>query len=64
MLPPPVVYAREGRMLDIRQPLDGTIFENLRDAEHWCIYAMIDYFDRRLDMSDARIQPFEGMVDC
>jgi len=51
-------------MLDIRQPLDGPIFENLRDAEHWCIYAMIDYFDRRLDMSDARIQPFEGMVDC
>ncbi len=30
----PSVYAREGRMLGIRQPLDGPIFDTERDAEH------------------------------
>ena len=59
----PVVYARVGRMLGIRQPLDGPIFESRRDAEHWCIHAMISHFDRRLGMSDAKIYPFKGMVD-
>jgi hypothetical protein len=24
---------------------------------------MIDHYDRRLEMSDARIEPFKGMVD-
>jgi hypothetical protein len=28
------------------------------------MYAMIDHYDRRLGMSDARIEPFKGMVDC
>ncbi len=60
----PSVYAREGRMLGIRQPLDGPIFDTERDAEHWCIHAMISHYDRRLGMSDARIEPFRGMVDC
>jgi hypothetical protein len=60
----PVVHAREGRMLGIRQPLDGPIFVKLEDARNWCIYAMIDHYDRRLGMSDARIEPFEGLVDC
>jgi hypothetical protein len=49
-------------MLGIRQPLDGSIFQKLEDAE--CIYAMIDHYDRRLGMSDARIEPFKGLVDC
>jgi hypothetical protein len=51
-------------MLGSRQPLDGPIFQKLEDAEHWCIYAMIDHYDRRLGMSDARIEPFKGMVNC
>jgi hypothetical protein len=42
--------------------LDGPIFEKLEDARNWCIYAMIDHYDRRLGMSDARIEPFKGMV--
>jgi hypothetical protein len=29
----PVVFARQGRMLGIRQPLDGPVFETLEDAE-------------------------------
>ena len=60
----PVVHAREGRMLGIRQPLDGPVFEKLEDARNWCIYPMIDHYDRRLGMSDARIKPFKGLVDC
>lgn len=60
----PVVRACQGVMLGIRQPLDGPVFQKLEDAQHWCIYAMIDHYDRRLGMSDARIEPFKGMVDC
>ena len=60
----PVVRAREGGMLGIRQPLDGPIFVKLEDARNSCIYAMIDHYDRRLGMSDARIEPFKGMVNC
>jgi hypothetical protein len=56
----PVIHARLG----IRQPLDGPIFEKLEDAEFWCIHAMSSYYDQRLRMSDARIEPFKGMVDC
>jgi hypothetical protein len=59
----PVVYAREGRMLGIRQPLDGPIFETNEDAENWCLHAMISHFHRRLGMSDARIEPFKGMLN-
>jgi len=59
----PVVRAREGRMLGIRQPLAGPIFETKQDAETWCMYAMTDHFDRKLGMADARIYPFEGMLD-
>ena len=58
-----VVRAREGRMLGIRQPLDGPVFEKVEDARNWCIYAIIDHYDRRLGMSDARIEPFKGLVD-
>jgi hypothetical protein len=60
----PAVRAREGRMLGIRQPLDGPVFEKLEDARNWCINAMIDHCDRRLGMSDAKIEPFKGLVDC
>ena len=59
----PVVRAREGLMLGIRQPLDGPVFDTLEDAQNWCIHARISHYDRRLGMSDARIEPFKGMVD-
>jgi len=47
----PAIYAREGLMLGIRQPLDGPVFEKLEHAEQWCIDVMIDHYDRRLGMS-------------
>jgi hypothetical protein len=59
----PVVRARQGLMLGIRQPLDGPVFEKLEDARNWCIDAMISHFDRRLGMSDGQIEPFKGLVD-
>ena len=60
----PEVRARQGRMFGMRQPLDGPIFETLEDAQNWCIHAMISHYDRRLGMSDARIESFKGLVDC
>ena len=44
----PVVPAREGRMLAIRQPLDGAVFEKLEHAPFWCWHVMVDHYDRRL----------------
>ena len=58
----PVIRAREGRMLGIRQPLDGPVFEKLEDAECWCFHAMVSHYDRRLGLSDAEIHPFKGLV--
>jgi hypothetical protein len=60
----PVVRAREGLMLGIRQPLDGPIFDSKQDAENWCIHAMASHYDRQLGMCDGKIYPFKGMVDC
>ncbi len=60
----PAVRAGEGRILGIRQPLDGPVFETLEDARNWCIHAIISHYDRRLGMSDATIEPFKGMVNC
>jgi hypothetical protein len=61
----PIVHARQSLMLGIRQPLDGPVFQKkLQDAEHWCIHAMISHYDRRLGMSDGRIEPFKEMVNC
>jgi hypothetical protein len=51
-------------MFGIRQPLDGPIFTTLNDAENWCMDVMADHYDRRFGLSDARIEPFQGMVDC
>jgi hypothetical protein len=50
-------------MLGIRQPLDGPVFEKLDEARNWCIYAMINHYDRRLGMSDARLELFQGLVE-
>ena len=47
----PVVRARQGSMLDIRQSLDGPEFDKLGDAEFCCMYAIIDHYGRRLGMS-------------
>lgn len=58
----PVVHAREGLMYGMRQPMDGPVFEQLEQAEEWCMDVMIDHYDRRLGLSDARIERFEGMV--
>ena len=60
----PLVRARQGLMLGIRQPLDGPVFEKLEHAQFWCWHAMLDHYERGLGMSDARIEPFKGMVDC
>jgi hypothetical protein len=60
----PVIHARQGLMLGIHQPLDGPVFKSLDDAERYCIDVMIDHYDRRLGMSDAWIEPFQGMVNC
>jgi len=60
----PVVYARQGPMFGMRQPMDGPVFQKLEDAEEWCIDIMIEHYDRRLGLSDARIEPFKGLVDC
>ena len=57
----PVVRARQGRMLGIRQPLDGPVFEELRHAEYWCWEAIVDHCERGLGMSDAEIEPFQGV---
>jgi hypothetical protein len=51
-------------MLGICQPLDGPVFEKLEYAEQWCIDVMMEHYDRLLGVSDARIEPFKGMVDC
>src|SRR5215467_170590 len=60
----PIIRARQGLMLGIRQPLDGAVFQKLEDAEQYCIDVMTDHYDRRLGMSDAKIEPFKGMVSC
>jgi hypothetical protein len=59
----PIIHARQGRMLGIRQPLDKPVLDKLEDAERWCLHTIISHYDRRLGMSDARIEPFKGMVD-
>jgi len=60
----PVVYARDRLMFGMRQPMEGPVFERLEDAEFWCFHVMVDHFNRRLGLSDARIEPFQGLVDC
>ena len=60
----PVVRARTGLMLGIRQPIDGPIFEKLGEAQFWAIYAMAEHYVPGLGTSDATIEPFEGMVTC
>ena len=40
----PVVRARKGLMLGIRQPLDGAVFQTREEAENYCIDVMTDHF--------------------
>ena len=51
-------------MFGMRQPMDGPVFQKLEHAEEWYMDVMIDHYDRRLGLSDARIEPFKGLVDC
>jgi hypothetical protein len=60
----PVVHAREGLMLGIRQPLDGPVFETELEAERWCIHVMASHYNRRLGMSEARIYCVQGSAAC
>jgi hypothetical protein len=60
----PIVHASQGLMLGIRQPLDGPVFQSLEHAAQWCIDVMADHYDRRLGLSDAKIEPFKGLVNC
>jgi hypothetical protein len=59
-----MIHASYGLMLGSRQPLDGPVFEKLEDAQNWCTHAMISHYDRRLGMSDGKIEAFHGTVDC
>ena len=58
----PVITARQGRMLGIRNPLDGPVFDRLQDAIDYSMGVMADHFDRELGLSDTRIERFERMV--
>jgi hypothetical protein len=58
----PIITARQGRMLGSRNPLDGPVFDTLQDAIIFTIGVMADHFDRGLDLSDAKIERFKGMV--
>lgn len=58
----PLIHAREGRMLGIRNPLDGPVFDTVEDAMVFTIGVMADHFDRGLGLSDASIERFRGMV--
>ena len=58
----PVIHARKGRMLGIRNPLNGPVFDTLQDAIAFSMGVMADHFDRGLGLSDARIERFKGMV--
>jgi hypothetical protein len=58
----PVITARQGRVLGIRNPLDGPVFDKLQDAIVYSIGVMADHFDRGLGLSDAKIERFKGMV--
>jgi hypothetical protein len=60
----PIVHARQGLMLGIRRPLDGPIFQTIVHADQWCIDVTANHYDRRLGLSDARIEPFKGPVNC
>jgi hypothetical protein len=58
----PIIHAREGFMLGIRQPLDGPVFQTYKDALGFCMDVMVSHFERGLGMSDGKIEPFKGMV--
>ena len=58
------MYAREGLVLGMRTPFTGPVFETRERAEYWCLDVILDHYQRGLGMSDAKIYPFKGMVDC
>jgi hypothetical protein len=58
----PVLHAREGFMLGIRNPLDGPVFQTYQDALGWCMDVMVSHYERGLGMSEAKIEWFDGLV--
>lgn len=44
-------------------PLEGPVFDTHEDAIVFTIGVMADHVDRGLGLSDARIQPFTGIVE-
>ena len=60
----PVIRAREGRILGVHEVLDGPVFATMDDAIIYCIGVMASHFDRKLGLSDATIEPFDGMLPC
>jgi hypothetical protein len=58
----PVIHACEGRMLGIRDRLDGPVFDTLQDAVVFCMNVMVSYYESHHGMSDATIERFEGMI--
>jgi hypothetical protein len=42
--------------------MDGAVFDTLEDAIEYSIGVMVGHFDCGFGMSDARIEPFKGMV--
>jgi hypothetical protein len=85
----PVIRARKGLMLGIRDPLAGPVFDEkflenfaqaqedphsplarklmfratMDDAVIYCVGVMANHYDRQLGLSDATIEPFDGMLD-
>ena len=52
----------------------GPTYPTIKEAEHFCWAVIVDHYERyahlvteeqpRLYMADAKIERFEGMVDC
>ena len=58
----PVIHARRGRMLGMRNPLEGPVVGTIQDAIASIVGVMANHFDRGLGLFDARIKRFEGLV--
>jgi hypothetical protein len=48
----------------MRNPFDGPVFETIEEAEDWCIAVMDEHYYSMEGLSDAKIEPFSGMVDA
>jgi len=60
----PAVRALQGLTWGMRNPFDGPVFETIEEAEDWCIAVMDEHYYSMEGLSDAKIEPFSGMVDA